>query len=263
MLPNLSTRLPEAERPCSALVIADSVGKADPNTHERPQCASKPTSDTALLAEIGSVGQPIISAPINQASTLAQCPLPRISALHRLALMVVSALLAALIPSVSIFAATSITLGVDARGTLPGVHRANMPRYLVQHMREVRLAGWRFEPASRGRKPLDRVEWSFKLAPYAGGEVLSFVPGRKALGVRRHVVIEAALYLDGKYQAHVAGRATIREGSPHDPNLAAAVAHLTRNLLAPKPPITPPTADSARLSRLNEGNLGTSKLPHL
>jgi hypothetical protein len=82
MLQSLSTRIPEAERPYSTLVFVDSVGKAPIRT-ERPGRAGKPTSDTSLLAEIGSVGQPIIPAPINQAFTLAQCPLPRISALHR------------------------------------------------------------------------------------------------------------------------------------------------------------------------------------
>jgi hypothetical protein len=176
--------------------------------------------------------------------------------------MAVSALLAAFIPFVSVFAATSMTLGVDARGTLPGVHRADIPRYLVQHMRGARLAGWRFEPASGGRKPLDRVEWSFKLAPYAGGEVLSFAPGRKQ--VRRRVIIGAALYFHGKYQTHVAGQAIIREGAPHDLNLAAEVARLTQNLSAPKLPATPSTtADGVRSRRQNEVNLSVSMLPHL
>lgn len=135
-------------------------------------------------------------------------------------------------------------------------------RYLVQHMRGARLAGWRLEPASGGRKPLDRVEWSFKLAPYAGGEVLSFAPGRKQ--VRRRVIIGAALYFHGKYQTHVAGQAIIREGAPHDLNLAAEVARLTQNLLAPKLPATPSTtADGVRSRRQNEVNLGVSMLPHL
>jgi hypothetical protein len=159
MLQSLSTRIPEAERPYSTLVFVDSVGKAPIRT-ERPGRAGKPTSDTSLLAEIGSVGQ--TNNTRTDQSSLHPCPVPIATDLGSasLALIAVSALVAALFPFVSVFAATSITLGVGARGTLPGVHSADIPRYLVQHMREVRLAGWRFELASGRRKtaPSRRME---------------------------------------------------------------------------------------------------------
>jgi hypothetical protein len=101
-------------------------------------------------------------------------------------------------------------------------------------MEQARLAEWRFEPAAAARGPaLDRVEWSFKLNPYAGGEQRRFVRphmDQRTFGAHRPVTIEARLYLNGEYQTVVEQQATI-EGGPDDPDLAAAVAEVTRNLL--------------------------------
>ena len=81
----------------------------------------------------------------------------------------------------------------------------------------------------------DRVKWRFKVGPYAGGEVRTFVPPYmydETFGVHRPITIEARLYLNGKYRRLVKKKAII-EGGPDDPDLAAAVASLTQNLLSP------------------------------
>jgi hypothetical protein len=149
--------LPGAVRPCNALVFAERVAEADPKGADRPERAWKRAS---------SVGQPT-------------------SPLRRLALMAAAALFAMFIPFASVFGGTSVTLGVHAGGTLPGFHRSEVPHYVARHMDGARLAAWRFKPVSGRGKPTHRVEWSFKLAPYAGGEVHSFGPHRNALGVHR------------------------------------------------------------------------------
>src|SRR3954452_19999047 len=86
---------------------------------------------------------------------------------------------AALAASVFLFApavaAAQLTLQVETSDVLPGFHLGDLPRYLALHMAEARLADWRFEPAADKGSTPDRVEWSFKLNPYAGGEVRTFV----------------------------------------------------------------------------------------
>ena len=79
----------------------------------------------------------------------------------------------------------------------------------------------------------DRVKWRFKLDPYAGGEVRSFVPPyTETIGVHRPITIEARLYLNGKYRRLVKKKVII-EGGPDDPDLAAAIANLYSK--APEP----------------------------
>jgi hypothetical protein len=51
-------------------------------------------------------------------------------------------------------------------------------------------------------------------------------------GVHRPITIEARLYLNGEYQTLVEKQVVI-QGGPSDPDLAAAVASLTENLLGP------------------------------
>src|SRR5438105_15727038 len=89
--------------------------------------------------------------------------------LRRAALVAQLALAAALFLFAPAIAGAPVTLQVETADTLPGFHRGNLPRYLALHMAGARLADWRFEPgADKGSSP-DRVEWSFKLNPYAGG----------------------------------------------------------------------------------------------
>ncbi len=73
------------------------------------------------------------------------------------------------------------------------------------------------------------------MSPYAGGEVRNFVHTfvyERQLGVHRPITIEARLYLSGEYQTLVEQQAIIY-GGPNDPELAAAVASATQNLLGP------------------------------
>jgi hypothetical protein len=131
--------------------------------------------------------------------------------------------------------AASVTLKVEAADTLPGFHLADLSRYLALYMAIARLANWRFEPVvDKGSSP-DRVKWTFKLNPYAGGEVRRFMRPHMAeriFGVHRPITIEARLYLNGEYQALVEKQVVI-QGGRNDSDLAEAVASFTQNLLGP------------------------------
>jgi hypothetical protein len=156
--------------------------------------------------------------------------------LRRAALSVQLALAAAFWAFAPAIAAGPLTLQVEATDTLPGFHRGALPRYLAAHMAEARLVDWRFEPAADGGAALDRVEWRFKLNPYAGGEVRTFIRPHMAdrtFAAHRPIRIEARLYLNGEYQTLVEKHAMI-QGGPNDPDLAAAVASVTQNLLGPQ-----------------------------
>jgi hypothetical protein len=133
--------------------------------------------------------------------------------------------------------ASASLLKVEGSGGVPGFDGPEeLGRYLTLQMAEAQPANWHFEPAAAGGTPApDRVQWRFKLGPYAGGEVRSFVPRQMddvTFGVHRPITIEARLYLNGKYQTLVKEKAII-QGGPDDPDLAAAVANLTQNLLNP------------------------------
>jgi hypothetical protein len=135
----------------------------------------------------------------------------------------------------SISADAESTLKVEAANGLPGFHRADLSRYLASQMAGAQLADWRFEPTEADSSAPDRVVWSFKLNPYAGGEVRGFAHTlvyQRQFDVRRPVTIEARLYLDGQYQTLVERQATVY-GGPGDPELAAAIASATEGLLGP------------------------------
>ena len=121
----------------------------------------------------------------------------------RVVLIAAIALAVALMPLGSSRAAPPTTLQVAISDTLPGLHRADLPRHLAQWMAEAQLPEWRFAPVADSGAARDRIEWSFKLNPYAGGEVRKFAPSRPAertLGASRPITIEARLYLNGEYQ---------------------------------------------------------------
>jgi hypothetical protein len=128
-----------------------------------------------------------------------------------------------------------MTLQVEAAHGLPGLHHSALARFIAARMVAAGLADWRFEPAAGDAIAADRVEWTFKLNPYAGGEARNFA--RKStdewrFGVYRPVTIEARLYLKGEYQTLVEKQA-ILQGGADDPELAAAVASVTQSLLGP------------------------------
>ncbi|HYP35286.1 MAG TPA: hypothetical protein VEQ62_02985 [Stellaceae bacterium] len=146
----------------------------------------------------------------------------------------VLALVAALVP---LAPASAALLEVEGSGAIPGFHSSGqLRRYLTLQTAEAEPADWRFGPAAAGDAPApDRVKWRFKLHPYAGGEVRTFVlpyMEDKTFGVHRPITIEARLFLNGEYQTLVKGKSII-EGGPDDPDLAPAVASLTQNLLRP------------------------------
>jgi hypothetical protein len=158
------------------------------------------------------------------------------SAGRRVGLVAWWALAIAFAPFISAPAAAQMTLAVAAFHGLPGLHHSALSRFIAAHMAEAGLANWRFEPSTGDGLAADRVEWSFTLHPYAGGEVRSFtrsLRGQPRPGTRRPVTIEARLYLHGEYQMLVEEQATI-QGGPDDPDLAEAVVKATQNLLGPQ-----------------------------
>jgi hypothetical protein len=153
----------------------------------------------------------------------------------RAALGAALALVALLWPFASVNAAAPITLKVEAVHGLPGLNHSALSRFLAAHMADAGLADWRFEPAEGDVAAPNRVEWTFRLNPYAGGEVRNFVYTlvyEQRIGVHRPITIEARLYLNGEYQTLVE-RQAMMQGGPNDPELAAAVASATASLLGP------------------------------
>jgi len=138
-------------------------------------------------------------------------------------------------PSALVPSAKASTLEVKASNALPGFHRSELARYLAAHMADVMLSDWSFAPEVGDGVAADRVEWSFKLNPYAGGEVRRVggsLNHEGRLNAHRPITIEVRLYLNGEYQTLVEQQAIV-QGGPDDPDLAAAVANVTRNLLGP------------------------------
>src|SRR5580704_10591051 len=129
--------------------------------------------------------------------------LPHLVRLRRVAWVARLILSATIVPFASAIAAAAITLQVETATGLPGFQRDDLQRYLALHMTEAGLGEWRFEPAADSGPARDRVEWTFQLNPYAGGEVRNFVHTlvyERKLGVHRPITIEVRLYLNGQYQ---------------------------------------------------------------
>ena len=166
---------------------------------------------------------------------LSRRELPRRPYLDGAALVAMFALVALVWPFASVNAAPPVTLKVEAVHGLPGLNHSALSRFLAAHMADVGLADWRFEPAEGDTEAPDRVEWTFRLNPYAGGEVRNFMRApvnKEGFGVHRPVTIEVRLYLNGQYQTLVERQAMI-QGGPNDPEFAAAVASATESLLGP------------------------------
>jgi hypothetical protein len=163
------------------------------------------------------------------------CKLSHLLRFRRAAWVARLVLAVTLVLFASALASAATTLQVEAATGLPGFHRGDLQRYLALHMAEAGLGEWRFEPAADSGPARDRVEWTFKLNPYAGGEVRNFAHTsgyERKLGLHRPVTIEARLYLNGEYQTLVEAQ-TIIHGGPDDPALAAAIASATQGLLGP------------------------------
>lgn len=129
------------------------------------------------------------------------------------------------------------TLAVTAVGVLPGFKLAEAPQYIAAQMAKTGVAGWAFVPAPTGEpQAADRIEWRFRLNPYAGGGIRQIIPIpslQRFFGVHRLISVEVRLYLGDEYQTMNFGEATI-QGGARDQDLAALVTKLTQNLLGAK-----------------------------
>jgi hypothetical protein len=151
------------------------------------------------------------------------------------ALTAMLTLVASVWPFATVNAEAPMILEVEAFRGLPGLNHSALSRFLATHMVDAGLADWRFEPAQGDLAAPNRIEWTFRLNPYAGGGVRNFVSApvaERGFGVHRPVTIEARLYLNGEFQTLVEQQGMIR-GGPDDLEFAAAVASATKNLLAP------------------------------
>jgi hypothetical protein len=91
---------------------------------------------------------------------------------HAFCRAVLAALVAGIAPAVFVWpvnAEAPITLKVEAFHGLPGLHHSALSRFLAAHMADAALTDWRYEPANGDRAAPNRVEWTFRLNPYAGG----------------------------------------------------------------------------------------------
>src|SRR6185312_2632218 len=128
-----------------------------------------------------------------------------------------------------------VTIAIEASGELPGFRIQDASFYLAFKMEGAGLAGWHFIARDPGHAAPDRIEWRFTLLPYAGGEVRRFFPMRETgamdlhLGSHRLIAAEARLYLHGEYQTAAFGQEAV-QGGDGDPDLAAFLVKLTRNL---------------------------------
>jgi hypothetical protein len=123
-------------------------------------------------------------------------------------------------------------LAVQASGELPGFRIEDSAPWLAAQM-EKAGGGWRFAPRSGDAAAPDRVEWTFEILPYAGGQVRQFFPmpgASKILGAKRLIAAEVKLYIKGQYQTVTLGQEAVA-GGDNDPILAAFITRVTQNLL--------------------------------
>lgn len=126
------------------------------------------------------------------------------------------------------------SLQVQASGELPGFRIADAAPYLATAMDKAGT-GWRFAARDLGQAAPDRIEWTFTVLPYAGGEVRRLFPMPDSqrmdlhLGAHRLISAEGRLFLGGQYQTETIGQEAVK-GGDNDPDLVAFLVRLTRNL---------------------------------
>jgi hypothetical protein len=123
------------------------------------------------------------------------------------------------------------TLAVQAFGELPGFRIEDAAPWLAAQMEKT--GAWHFAPRREDAAAPDRVEWTFEILPYAGGQVRKFFPMAGAgnmVGAKRLIAAQAKLYIKGEYQTVTAGQEVVAGGNS-DPVLAAFIAHVTQNLM--------------------------------
>jgi hypothetical protein len=124
------------------------------------------------------------------------------------------------------------TLAVQAFGALPGFRIEEAAPWLAAQM-EKSGGTWHFAPRNTDAAAPDRVEWTFEILPYAGGQVRQFFPmpgAGKMLGAKRLIAAQAKLYIKGQYQTVTLGQEAVAGGSG-DPLLAAFIIRVTQSLM--------------------------------
>jgi hypothetical protein len=125
-----------------------------------------------------------------------------------------------------------LRLAVAVEGSLPGFRDAELPSYLAAQMAAARLPNLSFVagPPDPADAP-NRVLWSFKPNPFAGGTVRSIgSAGGGHFAEHRLVTVELRLYRGGNYQKLAFGEMRLR-GGPADRDLAILVYKMTLSLL--------------------------------
>ena len=133
--------------------------------------------------------------------------------------------------------AQTVTIAVQATGELPGFRIEEAAPYLAAEMATAGISAWRFVPRDPGLAAPNRIEWTFELLPYAGGEVRRFFPMPEAQrtmdvhlqGTHRLISAQARLYLNGEYQTATFGQEAV-QGGADDPDLTAFLVRTTRSL---------------------------------
>jgi hypothetical protein len=123
-------------------------------------------------------------------------------------------------------------LAVQAFGELPGFRIEDSAPWLAAQMDKTGGA-WRFAPRRSDAAAPDRVEWTFEILPYAGGQVRQFFPmpgAGKMLGAKRLIAAQAKLYIKGEYQTVTTGEEAVA-GGDGDPLLSAFIVRVTQNLM--------------------------------
>ncbi|HWX89701.1 MAG TPA: hypothetical protein VNY75_05310 [Rhizomicrobium sp.] len=132
--------------------------------------------------------------------------------------------------------AQAVTIAVQATGELPGFRIEEAAPYLAAEMATAGISAWRFVPRDPGLAAPNRIEWTFALLPYAGGEVRRFFPMSEARrmdvhlqGMHRLISAQARLVLNGEYQTVTFGQEAV-QGGADDPDLTAFLVRTTRSL---------------------------------
>ncbi|WP_044561793.1 hypothetical protein [Azospirillum sp. B4] len=135
-------------------------------------------------------------------------------------------------------------LAVTAIGELPGFQPREVAPFLAIVMntagKNTPGGGQSFAAvgpipsAPPDRAAPDRVEWTFRPNPYAGGASRTLGPPRstasRLFGVHRLISVELRLYRDGRYQTQVFGQVEV-QGGRRDADLQTFVCDMTRRLL--------------------------------
>ncbi|TWB24827.1 hypothetical protein FBZ89_101453 [Nitrospirillum amazonense] len=134
-------------------------------------------------------------------------------------------------------------LAVTAKGDLPGFLPREVAPFLAIVMntagKNTPGGGQSFVaavsmPEGPDGPASDRVEWTFRLNPYAAGASRSVGPPRSAggrlFGTHRLMSVELRLYRGGRYQAQVFGQVEV-QGGRRDADLQTFISDMTRRIL--------------------------------